>query len=88
MAIGLFAILHFLRDADDPAGTVACLRDAVAPGSYLAWPAFAITAGDHFSASGSGQPAGSGRQSPGGPASGYQAAHGWGWLGGWLGGWL
>ena len=36
VAIGLFAILHFLRDADDPAGTVACLRDAVAPGSYLA----------------------------------------------------
>ncbi len=36
VAIGLFAILHFLRDADDPAGVVACLRDAVAPGSYLA----------------------------------------------------
>src|SRR5580704_14508084 len=36
VAIGLFAILHFLRNADDPAGTVACLRDAVAPGSYLA----------------------------------------------------
>jgi hypothetical protein len=36
VAIGLFAILHFLPDADDPAGTVACLRDAVAPGSYLA----------------------------------------------------
>ena len=36
VVIGLFAILHFLRDADDPAGIVACLRDAVAPGSYLA----------------------------------------------------
>jgi S-adenosyl methyltransferase len=36
VAIGLFATLHFLRDADDPAGTVACLRDGVAPGSYLA----------------------------------------------------
>ena len=36
VAIGLFAILHFLPDADDPAGIVACLRDAVAPGSYLA----------------------------------------------------
>jgi S-adenosyl methyltransferase len=36
VAIGLFAIWHFLRDADGPAGTVACLRDAVAPGSYLA----------------------------------------------------
>jgi hypothetical protein len=36
VAIGLFAILRFLTDADDPAGTVACLRDAVARGSYLA----------------------------------------------------
>ena len=36
VAIGLFAVLHFLPDADDPAGMVACLRDAVAPGSYLA----------------------------------------------------
>ena len=36
VAIGPFAILHFLTDADDPAGTVACLRDAVVPGSYLA----------------------------------------------------
>ena len=36
VAIGLFAILHFLPDADDPAGIVAYLRDAAAPGSYLA----------------------------------------------------
>src|ERR1700730_17142693 len=36
VAIGLFAILHLLPDADDPAGTVARLRDALAPGSYLA----------------------------------------------------
>ncbi len=35
VAIGLPAILHFVLDADDPAGAVACLRDAVAPGSYL-----------------------------------------------------
>ena len=35
VAIGLFAILHFVPDDDDPAGIVACLRDAVAPGSYL-----------------------------------------------------
>jgi len=35
VAIGWCAILHFLPDADDPAGTVACLSDAVAPGSYL-----------------------------------------------------
>jgi SAM-dependent methyltransferase len=36
VAIGLFAILHFVPDDDDPAAIVACLRDAVAPGSYLA----------------------------------------------------
>ncbi len=36
VAIGLFAIVHFLADAEDPPGAVACLRDAVAPGSYLA----------------------------------------------------
>ncbi len=35
MAIGLLAVLHFVPDAHDPAGAVACLRDAVAPGSYL-----------------------------------------------------
>jgi hypothetical protein len=31
----LGAVLHFLSDADDPWGTVATLRDALAPGSYL-----------------------------------------------------
>ena len=36
VAITLFATLHFLPDADDPAGIVGRLRDAVAPGSYLA----------------------------------------------------
>ncbi len=36
VAIGLLAVLRFRSDADDPAGAVACLRDAVAPGSYLA----------------------------------------------------
>jgi hypothetical protein len=36
VAILLFAILHFLADDEDPAGIVACLRDGVAPGSYLA----------------------------------------------------
>jgi hypothetical protein len=35
VAIGLLAVLHFVSGADDPAGAVACLRDAVAPGSYL-----------------------------------------------------
>jgi hypothetical protein len=28
--------LHFLPDEDDPAGIVAVLRDALAPGSFLA----------------------------------------------------
>jgi hypothetical protein len=36
VAITLFAILHFIADDMDPAGIVAQLRDAVAPGSYLA----------------------------------------------------
>ena len=31
----LVAILHFVPDADDPAGLVAAFRDALAPGSYL-----------------------------------------------------
>jgi SAM-dependent methyltransferase len=31
----LLAILHFVRDAEDPAGVVATFRDALAPGSYL-----------------------------------------------------
>lgn len=36
VAISLFAVLHFLSDSDDPAAAMAVLRDAVAPGSYLA----------------------------------------------------
>lgn len=36
VAVLLLSILHFVQDADDPAGMVAVLRDAVAPGSYLA----------------------------------------------------
>jgi hypothetical protein len=35
VALLLVAILHFIRDEDDPAGSVARLRDALAPGSYL-----------------------------------------------------
>jgi len=31
----LAMVLHFLTDAEDPWGTVATLRDALAPGSYL-----------------------------------------------------
>jgi hypothetical protein len=35
VAVLLVAVLHFLEDADHPAEVVACLRDAVPPGSYL-----------------------------------------------------
>jgi SAM-dependent methyltransferase len=35
MAVLLVAILHFIPDEDDPAGIVARLRDAMAPGSHL-----------------------------------------------------
>jgi hypothetical protein len=35
VAVLLVAILHFIPDADDPAGIVARFRDAMAPGSYL-----------------------------------------------------
>ncbi|MBH0776926.1 SAM-dependent methyltransferase [Nocardia bovistercoris] len=36
IAVLLLGVLHFVPDAADPAGCVARLRDAVAPGSYLA----------------------------------------------------
>jgi hypothetical protein len=32
----MVAVLHFVSDADDPAGTIAQYREAIAPGSYLA----------------------------------------------------
>ncbi len=35
VAVLLVAVLHFIRDEEDPAGIVARLRDAMAPGSYL-----------------------------------------------------
>jgi hypothetical protein len=35
IAVLLVAVLHFIRDAEDPAGIVTRLRDAMAPGSYL-----------------------------------------------------
>ncbi len=35
IAILLVAVLHFIRDAEDPPGIVARLRDAMAPGSFL-----------------------------------------------------
>jgi S-adenosyl methyltransferase len=34
-AVLLLAILHFIPDSDDPAGIVATLTSALAPGSYL-----------------------------------------------------
>ncbi len=36
VAVLLIAILHFITDEEDAAGIVARLRDAMAPGSYLA----------------------------------------------------
>ena len=35
VALLLVAILHFIRDEEDPAGIVATMRDALPPGSYL-----------------------------------------------------
>jgi S-adenosyl methyltransferase len=35
-AVILIAVLHFLTDADDPAGVVEILADALAPGSFVA----------------------------------------------------
>jgi hypothetical protein len=35
VAVLLIAILHFVADEADPAGAVAALRQAIAPGSYL-----------------------------------------------------
>jgi hypothetical protein len=36
VAVLLLGVLHFVPDADDPAGIVARLRDAISPGSYVA----------------------------------------------------
>lgn len=35
IAVMMLALLHFMPDAEDPAGLVASYRDALAPGSYL-----------------------------------------------------
>jgi SAM-dependent methyltransferase len=35
VAVMIVAVLHFVPDADDPAGVLATLRDALASGSYL-----------------------------------------------------
>lgn len=36
VGVVLMAVLHFVSDSADPAGIVATIRDAIAPGSYLA----------------------------------------------------
>jgi SAM-dependent methyltransferase len=36
VAVLVVSVMHFIRDPDDPVGIVERLRDAVAPGSYLA----------------------------------------------------
>jgi hypothetical protein len=36
VALLLVAIMHFIRDDEDPPGIIAAFRDALAPGSYLA----------------------------------------------------
>jgi SAM-dependent methyltransferase len=36
IAILMVSVLHFIADSDDPAGIVRRLRDAIAPGGYLA----------------------------------------------------
>jgi SAM-dependent methyltransferase len=35
VAVLVLAIMHFVSDEDDPAAIMACLREALAPGSYL-----------------------------------------------------
>jgi hypothetical protein len=42
----MFAILHHIRDEEDPAGIVARFRDAAAPGSYLAISSFRMPGPD------------------------------------------
>ncbi|MBH0776805.1 SAM-dependent methyltransferase [Nocardia bovistercoris] len=37
VAILIVGVLHYIMDDEDPAGIIATLRDAVAPGSYLAF---------------------------------------------------
>jgi len=36
VAVLLFSVLHFIADAEDPRGIVTTVRNALAPGSYLA----------------------------------------------------
>ncbi len=43
----LFAILHHLNDKEDPGGIVARIREALAPGSYLAISSFRMPGPEH-----------------------------------------
>ena len=45
VAIGLLAVLHFVPDAGDPAGAVACLRDAERHHNRLGQQRLALEAG-------------------------------------------
>jgi hypothetical protein len=45
VAVLLIAILHFIPDEADPGGAVAALREAIAPGSYLAISHVQLAAG-------------------------------------------
>ena len=49
IAVLLVAILHFVADADDPAGIVAALMDAVPPGSFLV---ISHLSADHYAEAG------------------------------------
>jgi len=49
-AILLVSVLHFIADSDDPAGILSILRDAVAPGSYLALSHITSRHGPHGAA--------------------------------------
>ena len=47
VALLMLAILHHLRDEEDPAGIVARFREAAAPGSYLAISSFRMPGPEH-----------------------------------------
>jgi S-adenosyl methyltransferase len=70
----MVAVLHYIPDADQPGQIAAALRDAVAPGSYLAISAAASDTGEMGTAIGaynSGQVAAQVRLRPRAVVSGY-----------------
>ncbi|MQA84311.1 MAG: SAM-dependent methyltransferase [Streptosporangiales bacterium] len=46
VAVSLVAVLHFVTDAEDPAGIVAAFREAMTPGSFLVLSAATSTDSD------------------------------------------